>query len=134
MPNRARFFGREGALPTGVKPVNKQRGFSNLPCERSLSLREGRPESPVHASGSICPYVFPVTIISLYGWLFQGGFDYKKAIVDTIITIIEENSEAKEAGKFCLSQLAASIWFLYTLHAPSTTLFEEIKWGRRRQN
>ena len=30
--------------------------------------------------------------------LFQGGFDYKKAIVDTIITIIEENTEAKEAG------------------------------------
>ena len=29
---------------------------------------------------------------------FQGGFDYKKAIVDTIIVIIEENSEAKEAG------------------------------------
>ena len=28
----------------------------------------------------------------------QGGFDYKKAIVDTIITVIEENSEAKEAG------------------------------------
>ncbi|KAL9960850.1 hypothetical protein ACROYT_G034355 [Oculina patagonica] len=28
----------------------------------------------------------------------EGGFDYKKAIVDTIITIIEENSEAKEAG------------------------------------
>ena len=32
--------------------------------------------------------------------LFQGGFDYKKAIVDTIITIIEENTEAKEAGTF----------------------------------
>ena len=28
----------------------------------------------------------------------QGGFDYKKAIVDTIITVIEENSDAKEAG------------------------------------
>lgn len=34
--------------------------------------------------------------------LFQGGFDYKKAIVDTIITIIEENTEAKEAGTFTL--------------------------------
>ena len=31
---------------------------------------------------------------------FQGGFDYKKAIVDTIIVIIEENSEAKEAGMY----------------------------------
>lgn len=28
----------------------------------------------------------------------EGGFEYKKAIVDSIITIIEENSEAKEAG------------------------------------
>ncbi|XP_046334578.1 coatomer subunit gamma-2-like [Haliotis rufescens] len=28
----------------------------------------------------------------------EGGFDYKKAIVDCIITIIEENPEAKEAG------------------------------------
>ncbi|XP_015762812.1 PREDICTED: coatomer subunit gamma-2-like [Acropora digitifera] len=33
----------------------------------------------------------------------EGGFDYKKAIVDTIIVIIEENSEAKEAARlFCL--------------------------------
>ncbi|CAH1784771.1 unnamed protein product [Owenia fusiformis] len=28
----------------------------------------------------------------------EGGFDYKKAIVDTIISIVEENPEAKEAG------------------------------------
>ncbi|XP_064605272.1 LOW QUALITY PROTEIN: coatomer subunit gamma-2-like [Liolophura sinensis] len=28
----------------------------------------------------------------------EGGFDYKRAIVDSIITIIEENPEAKEAG------------------------------------
>ena len=32
------------------------------------------------------------------GFAFQGGFEYKKAIVDTIIGIIEENPEAKEAG------------------------------------
>ena len=31
-------------------------------------------------------------------FLPQGGFEYKKAIVDSIITIIEENAEAKEAG------------------------------------
>lgn len=30
----------------------------------------------------------------------EGGFDYKKSIVDTIITIIEENPEAKEIGMF----------------------------------
>lgn len=28
----------------------------------------------------------------------EGGFDYKKAIVNTIVTMIEENPEAKEAG------------------------------------
>jgi len=28
----------------------------------------------------------------------EGGFEYKKAIVDTIIGILEENAEAKEAG------------------------------------
>lgn len=28
----------------------------------------------------------------------DGGFDYKKSIVDTIIAIIDENSDAKEAG------------------------------------
>ena len=31
----------------------------------------------------------------------EGGFEYKKAIVNTIITIIEENPEAKEAGRIC---------------------------------
>jgi len=33
---------------------------------------------------------------------FQGGFEYKKAIVESVITIIEENPEAKEAGLFSL--------------------------------
>ena len=28
----------------------------------------------------------------------EGGFEYKKAIVDTIISIIEENKEAAESG------------------------------------
>lgn len=28
----------------------------------------------------------------------QGGFEYKKAIVDCIISIVEENPESKEAG------------------------------------
>jgi len=28
----------------------------------------------------------------------EGGFEYKKAIVDTIISVLEDNSEAKEAG------------------------------------
>lgn len=28
----------------------------------------------------------------------EGGFDYKKAIVDTIITIIDENTSAKDLG------------------------------------
>lgn len=29
---------------------------------------------------------------------FQGGFEYKKGIVHAIISIIEENSDAKETG------------------------------------
>jgi hypothetical protein len=29
----------------------------------------------------------------------QGGFDYKKEIVECIIATIEENPEAKEAGQ-----------------------------------
>lgn len=28
----------------------------------------------------------------------QGGFEYKRAIVDCIISIVEENPESKEAG------------------------------------
>lgn len=30
--------------------------------------------------------------------LLQGGFEYKRAIVDCIISIIEENTESKETG------------------------------------
>lgn len=30
--------------------------------------------------------------------LLQGGFEYKRAICDSIIIIIEENADAKEAG------------------------------------
>ena len=29
----------------------------------------------------------------------EGGYEYKRAIVNTIISIVEENPEAKEAGK-----------------------------------
>lgn len=31
----------------------------------------------------------------------EGGLDYKAAIADTIITVIEDNPEAKETGKLC---------------------------------
>jgi hypothetical protein len=34
---------------------------------------------------------------------WQGGFEYKKAIVNTIIDIVEENSDAKESGLSSLS-------------------------------
>lgn len=30
----------------------------------------------------------------------EGGLDYKAAIADTIITVIEDNPEAKETGKY----------------------------------
>lgn len=49
--------------------------------------------------GTSIPYLW-VLLIKWCVQSFQGGFDYKKAIVDTIITIIEENSDAKEAGKY----------------------------------
>lgn len=35
----------------------------------------------------------------------EGGYEYKKAIVNTIIAIVEENPEAKEAGKYCIIDL-----------------------------
>ena len=31
----------------------------------------------------------------------EGGFEYKKAIISTLILIIEENPEAKESGELC---------------------------------
>lgn len=35
----------------------------------------------------------------------DGGFEYKKSIVDTIIAIIDENPDAKEAGcNFCFEK------------------------------
>jgi len=43
----------------------------------------------------------------------QGGFDYKKAIVDTIITVIEENSEAKEAGNFAFLAQSSKSCFVH---------------------
>jgi coatomer subunit gamma len=36
----------------------------------------------------------------------EGGYEYKKAIVNTIISIVEENPEAKEAGKRSVGSLA----------------------------
>ena len=65
--------------------------------------------------------------------LFQGGFDYKKAIVDTIITIIEENTEAKEAGTFTiifpslsLLPLRRAILWLTTKFRVTATIFFEM--------
>lgn len=51
-------------------------------------------------------YFYQVTTYSTYfssGYLLtlillQGGFEYKRAIVDCIISIIEENPESKETG------------------------------------
>ena len=33
----------------------------------------------------------------------EGGYEYKRAIVNTIIAIVEDNPEAKEAGRVSLS-------------------------------
>ena len=38
-------------------------------------------------------------------WYLQGGFEYKKAIVNTIIDIVEENSDAKESGLCFIREL-----------------------------
>lgn len=60
----------------------------------------------------------------------DGGYDYKQSIVDTIITIIEENPEAKEAGLSHLCefiedcdylQLATRILHLLGREGPRTT-------------
>ena len=57
----------------------------------------------VEAIQSVC-VKFPRKHHTLMGFLSgmlreEGGFEYKKAIVNTIITMIEENPEAKESGK-----------------------------------
>lgn len=57
----------------------------------------------VEAIQSVC-VKFPRKHNILMGFLStmlreEGGFEYKKAIVNTIITMIEENPEAKESGK-----------------------------------
>jgi coatomer protein complex subunit gamma len=56
----------------------------------------------VQAIRSLC-LKFPRKHAVMMGFLSsmlreEGGFEYKRAIVDSIITIIEENSEAKESG------------------------------------
>ncbi|VDM43956.1 unnamed protein product [Toxocara canis] len=59
----------------------------------------------------------------------DGGFEYKKSIVDTIIAIVEENPDAKEAGLSHLcefiedcehSVLATRVLYLLGREAPST--------------
>ena len=56
----------------------------------------------VHAIRSLCmkyPRKHTVMMNFLASMLRdEGGFDYKKAIVDTLISVIEENPESKETG------------------------------------
>ncbi|XP_037529706.1 coatomer subunit gamma-2 isoform X2 [Rhipicephalus sanguineus] len=56
----------------------------------------------VHAIRSLCQK-FPRKLLVLMTFLAsmlrdEGGFEYKKAIVDTVIHIIEDNPEAKDVG------------------------------------
>jgi len=60
----------------------------------------------------------------------EGGFDYKKAIVNAVISIIEENSDAKDAGLSHLCEfiedcehtsLATKILYLLGQEGPRTT-------------
>ena len=53
----------------------------------------------------------------------EGGFEYKKAIVDTIIIIIEENADAKESGLTCTDTLTHTAHCTHTartLHTAHT--------------
>ncbi|VDK27559.1 unnamed protein product [Anisakis simplex] len=59
----------------------------------------------------------------------DGGFDYKKSIIDTIIAIIEENPDAKETGLMQLcefiedcehSTLATRVLYFLGREAPTT--------------
>jgi len=43
----------------------------------------------------------------------DGGYEYKKAIVNTIISIIEENPEAKEAGRNSIVHFFHFVAFLF---------------------
>ncbi len=42
----------------------------------------------------------------------EGGVDYKRAIVNTIITIIEENQEVKEAGSLISAAVCVCLYRL----------------------
>ena len=78
----------------------------------------GRKESN-QTKTKICCYFLP-----------QGGFEYKKAIVDSIITIIEENAEAKEAGlahfkKFLALSLSDVVFvMLINVKMPTISIFQ----------
>jgi coatomer protein complex subunit gamma len=55
----------------------------------------------------------------------EGGLDYKAAIADTIITIIEENPEAKETGEwesFTVHRMDIPTVDAYTLPIPISSL------------
>ncbi|KAF5924268.1 hypothetical protein HPG69_012521 [Diceros bicornis minor] len=81
--------------------------------------------------------------------LLQGGFEYKRAVVDCIINIIEENSESKETGLSPLcefmedcefTELATHILHLLGQEGPktknssksSTSSITEWSWSTRR--
>jgi len=69
----------------------------------------------VHAIKSLC-LKFPRkhgTLMQFLSSLLrdEGGLDYKAAIADTIITIIEENPDAKESGNVPKIQYA-TLWHI----------------------
>lgn len=61
----------------------------------------------------------------------EGGFEYKKAIVDTVIHIIEDNPEAKDVGEVLVLVLliqasASSQLKLYVIARERPWLYEGV--------
>lgn len=85
-------IGNEGSVDRLMKQITSF--MSEIPDEFKVVV--------VQAIRSLC-LKFPRKHALLMGFLSsmlreEGGFDYKKAIVDSIVSIIEENYEAREAG------------------------------------
>lgn len=57
----------------------------------------------------------------------EGGLDYKAAIADTIITIIEGNPEAKETGECFLFLFIYNYFFIPKKKLISTLCIQEKK-------
>lgn len=75
--------------------------LSHLEKNHFRSFRNGREmKFEYYKHEPSCISISPESLLRMNGSLLfsQGGFEYKRAIVDCIISIVEENPESKEAG------------------------------------